>query len=872
MGILLIESQLLATKFFVPVAPGPLISRPRLDILLQQSLDYPLTLISAPAGFGKTTLLSSWQQSLPSSQSSVAWVSLDEGDNEPRLFWTYVLAALDMQQPALFTPLLKYLQSPQAPPLMSVLSILINILMDTTYHFVLILDDYQLITEPEIHKMLIYLIEHLPPQMHIILATRTDPPLPLSQLRIHRQLLEVRTDQLRCTAEEIRAFFQEVMDTKLPDDTIHKVTARTEGWLVGLQLLGLSLQGHLNPANLLEEVSGDQRYILDYLTEEVLHRQSQEIQTFLLSTCILHRLNAALCDFVTQQHGSQQMLKWLEQANLFVVSLDDKCDWYRYHSLFAEALYYQLEQTHSDLVPTLHYRASIWYAEHHYTTEAIFHAFSAHQWHWAADLIERLPSMMSLTWGVGEHELVILRHWLEQLPRDVVRSRPRLCLASAQHLWMVTPPTILEDWLDAAETALTTSPRDAIDTETLDPIDPISIPQTREEQANLLGEVTAFRALVRSYQKNGETALPLCQQALTLLPANNYLVCTQVACAQFWAYYTSTANDAVAAIESGLQAISLAQATEQMTLILAVMSSTVLHMIGIGQLHEGHQLILQAVQLGTQSGEFIVPAVGWPLLLQADLLREWNQLDTALALAEEAISLCKQTTSSISLFYLLCGYAVLLRISLSRGELDTARYALQKFECTSLNIHKDLEDYVRSHFTIVDQVRLWLTCGDLGRATRWAQEIDIRGLHSTHFAHERMEVARIRLLLAKDQPDLTLERLDSILVRATTGQRWNHVIEIRLLQALAHQMRQDTTQAFEALSEAVRLAEPEGYVRRFVDEGVAMADLLKKLREQQGKAGPTTYLDTLLAAFPRQNKAKKRQLKQAGEQNKLSLR
>lgn len=869
MGILLIESQLLATKFFVPVAPGTLISRPRLGALLHQSLEHPLTLISAPAGFGKTTLLSSWKQALPTSHFLAAWVSLDEEDNEPRLFWTYVLAALDMQQPALFTPLLKYLQSPQAPSVMYVLSILINLLMDTNQHFVLILDDYHLITEPEIHRTLTYLIEHLPSQMHIILATRTDPPLPLPQLRACRQVLEVRTDQLRCTVEETSVFFQEVMSTKLPDETIQEVTNRTEGWLVGLQLLGLSLQGHIDPANLLEDLSGDQRYILDYLTEEVLHRQPQEIQTFLLCTCILQRLNASLCDSVMQQHGSQQILKWLERVNLFVVSLDDKRDWYRYHALFAEALRYRLERAHRDLIPTLHYRASIWYAEHHHTTEAILHAFSAHQWHWAADLIERMPSMMSLTWGVAEHELVILRHWLEQLPREVVHSRPRLCLACAQLLWMITPYTILESWLDSAEAALTTSPVKTIDT---DPSTPTLIPHARKEQENLLGEVIAFRALMRSYQENGQTALPLCQQALALLSADNYLVRAQVACAQFWAYYTSAANDAVAAIQSGLQAVSLAQKTEQTTLILAVMSSTVLHLIGTGQLHEAQQMTRQGVLVGTQSGEFIVPAVGWSILLQADILREWNQLDAALALVEEAIPLCKQTASSISLFYSLCGYAVLLRIALSRGELDKARSALQKFERIGLNIDKGLNSYVRSHFTTVDQVRLWLACGDVDHATYWIQDLDFRGLHSTPFAHERAEVARARLFLAKDQPDLALERLESVLAQATTGQRWNHVIEIRILQALAHQMHQEMAQAMEALYEAVRLAEPEGYIRRFVDEGVPMAVLICKLREQQSQDKLHSYLDTLLAAFPQQSKAQKRQPKRARERKKISSR
>jgi LuxR family maltose regulon positive regulatory protein len=265
----------------------------------------------------------------------------------------------------------------------------------------------------------------------------------------------------------------------------------------------------------------------------------------------------------------------------------------------------------------------------------------------------------------------------------------------------------------------------------------------------------------------------------------------------------------------------------------------------------------------------MVPAVGWPILLQADILREWNQLDAALALVEEAIPLCKQTASSISLFYSLCGYAVLLRIALSRGELDTARSALREFEHIGLSIDQDFDSYVRSHFTTVDQVRCWLACGEQDRATRWAQELDIREQHGTPFAHERAEVACIRLLLAKDQPDLALQRLEPVLALARTGQRCNHVIEIRILQALAHQMRQEATQALAILSEAVRLAQPEGYIRRFVDEGVPMVALLSKLREQQGKDGPTPYLDTLLAAFPQQSKAQKRLPKRTRARHKI---
>ncbi len=542
-----IHTQLLATKFFMPVSPHPLISRPRLADLLQKSLKYPLTLVSAPAGFGKTMLLSSWGQALPASTALVAWVSLDERDNEPQLFWTYVLSALDQHRPELFTPLLKYLQSSQAPPLMQILTLLVNLLMDSNEQIVLILDDYHMITEQQIHTTLSYLVEHLPAQLHIILSTRSDPPLPLSQWRARGRMLEVRTNQLRCTTKETSAFFNEVKGVQFPEKTVQGVTARTEGWLVGLQLLALSLHGRSDPSSLLEEASGEQRYILDFLTEEVLRRQSQEVQTFLLSTCILERLTASLCDAVMEQTGSRQLLEQLEQANLFVMSLDLNRQWYRYHALFAEALRNQLERTHADLVPILHYRASLWYAEHHQITEAILHAFSAHQWQWAADLIERehLP-LMSFTWGAGKHALALLQQWLEQLPAGIMRSRPNFCLTCTQMLWTAAQHPMLQIWLDTAEATLTASL-----TQNASPTS--FTPKAEQERRDLLGEVITMRALLQSYQEDGPESLALSEQALTLLSTENFPIHVQVALAQLIAYYASSANDAVAAIESGLR-------------------------------------------------------------------------------------------------------------------------------------------------------------------------------------------------------------------------------------------------------------------------------------------------------------------------------
>ena len=381
-GAILFNDQLLTTKFFVPSAPHSLIARPHLTTLLDQGRRRKLTLISAPAGFGKTTLLASWAQSLLQENPEaphLAWVSLDEDDNEVVLFWTYLLTALDAQRQALCAPLLSYLRMQQVPkpPLRNILQALINILANSTEQVLLVLDDYHVITEPEIHNSLTYLVEHLPPQLHLILAARVDPPLPISLLRARGEVLEVRTNQLRCTPEEVRTFFKEVMGMNLSGDLIHEVTARTEGWLVGLQLLGLSLQGPTVPTDPLAEVSGSQHYILDYFMEEVLRRMPPSVQTFLLRTSILERLSASLCDSLLEQTGSQQMLDFLERANVFVVPLDGQRRWYRYHALFAEALRSRLEQTEGEAIPRLHLRASRWFSEQGYTTEAIRHAIRA---------------------------------------------------------------------------------------------------------------------------------------------------------------------------------------------------------------------------------------------------------------------------------------------------------------------------------------------------------------------------------------------------------------------------------------------------------------------------------------------------------------
>ena len=363
------------------------------------------------------------------------------------------------------------------------------------------------------------------------------------------------------------------------------------------------------------------------------------------------------------------------------------------------------------------------------------------------------------------------------------------------------------------------------------------LPQERQELENLLGEAITYRALIRSYDEGGEAALALCQQAEALLSADNALR-GHIGVSKLFASYASCVNDAAVAVQMGLQAASLSQAAGNTALAISLMGETALHMIGTGHLHLTQHLTQQAILLGRKPRAFVLPVVGWPILWQAEVLREWNELEAAHSLAEEAIQLCEQIESPLSLIFSAMGYAMLLRVCLSRGELDEARSALQEFERLGMSMNQGYYLYLRSHFTTVDQVRLWLACGELDRATHWLEQLDLRERHGTLFAREREEVACGRVLLAQRQPALALQRLESVFQRAIKGQRWGHVIEMQLLQALAYQMRQQERQALSALSEAVRLAEPEGYIRSFVDEGAPMAALLYRLQQEQGQAGP----------------------------------
>ena len=829
---ILFRDQLLTTKFFIPSPPHALIPRPRLTAQLSASLQHKLTLISAPPGYGKTTLLSAWVQSLPSGNPHVAWVSLDEGDNDPLRFWEYGLTALDKCKPGLCTSLLSFLYTEQSLSGHYLLTALINTLVKQTEQFLLVLDDYHVISEPRVHGSLTYLLEHLPPQLHLILATRVDPPLSFSRLRAGDQVFEVRTEQLRCTSAEALAFFTQAMRMTLTSEEIREIEVRTEGWLAGMQLLALSMRGRTDPSVLLAEVHGTHRYILDYLTDEVLRQQPTAIQTFLLRTSILERLCASLCDHVMGQSGSQLVLEHLEQANLFVVALDEQHQWYRYHTLFDEALRYRLQQMEGEAVAALHLRASQWYAQQGFLHEAVRHAVSACDWQRVADLIEPAQAVI---WSSDEHAK--LRRWLEQLPVEVVRSRPRLCLAYAKILYQVAPYNPMDDWLQDAETALRARFPAATSADAV--MEALPLAEQREWD-DLLGEIVAFRAAVTAFTLgDGHSALAFCEEALAHLSPQNLVARTEVAYAKSLAYHAL--GDIVPAIQSAREATAHAQ-TVGTNLAYLCRTAYSLHLQG--NLHEVAQIAQQAAMQGITPVGLPHAMVCWAYIIHADVLREWNRLDEALSLALQGVQLSEQTEMIVALYF---AYSVLMRVYQAQGKMDAAGLAFQKSEAT---LAQNYSPYRRGIFLITEWVQFWLAGGEVERAILWAQELVQQPREQSPLACEREDVARARILLAQKKPTEALSLLEPLQSGAQRQERWKHVIEMKVLQALAHSMDDEEQEALAVLAQAMQLAEPEGYIRIFVDEGAPIANMLSRLKEQEDRQVPSAYLDTVLAVFP----------------------
>ncbi len=886
---------LLATKFFIPVASQPLVARTRLTTLLNEGLQRRLTLVCAPAGFGKSTLLAEWVRSLPTPPDGpfVAWISLDEDDDNPARFGEYFITAMARAFPGVGAQALEYLHTPEGPAIHTVQTILINSLVQSGAEHLVVLDDYHHVTDKAIHSGLTYLLDHLPPNVHIVVSSRLEPPLQLSKLRARGWLLEIRTDDLRCTVEEGAHFLKYTAGIDLPDHESLQVIQRTEGWLIGLQLLGHSLRWQSDPSRLLAEMSGTQGYVLDYLTEEVLRSQPGAVQDFLLQTSILNELSPSLCDAVIgyeptdpqsgTRQGSQAMLQYLERANLFLVPLDHQRRWYRYHHQFAEALRYHFERRHElpfteagpggndangvsqDLpsVSQLHRRASIWYQERGYNKEAVEHALLAHDWNLTVDLIQAQLTGLTIRMPT---DMPTLQRWFGHLPDAVLRVQPQLCIAYVNALFWTGQMSSAARWLNAAESALRDSSACDMSAE--------------PERERMLGDVTAKRAfLVAAYEEDGERALALCDEARSHLGTEDHNELSIISWARQLAYLSL--GRAAEAVDSVLERVDQTRRAGLIYLHIAALADAGALLQLQGKLHAAGQLFAQAIDRGYPEDRLLHSSAALADVYEADLLREWNRLDEALVAARQGLEIAGEVWSPM--LHLGGVYHVLARLHLSRGELDEASSALEGAipgreagdllrpapPAGTMEVANGLRfRYMHPWCADAERVRLWLTRGEVERAERWAERLE-RQRQEDFLTHGRPypaqyrrdceDVARARIALASSRPDQALGILEPVAVRAREGGRLSQLVEIKLLQAHAFGIRGhkgEEEKALTVLAEALQLGEAEGFIRSFVDEGPRMASLLSQLRaiERRGPRSPLdvgalSYIDRLLAAF-----------------------
>lgn len=825
---------LLSTKLYLPPVRPDLILRPRLHQRLDETLHRKLTLLSAPAGFGKTTLLVHWAACL-SERAQVAWLSIDQADNDPARFIRYLLAAVQQIHPHLAEAALSSLDLPR-PQFEPLLTALINDLAALTTPLVLILDDYHWIDEAAIHQALDFLIDHLPAHVHLVLATRADPPLRLSRLRGGGGLNEVRLADLRFTHDEAAAFLNQAMGLSLLPDQVASLASRTEGWIAGLQLAALSLRSQEDPEQFVRTFTGSTRFILDYLTEEVFQAQPVHIQDFLRQTAILDRLSGPLCDAVCQSSPgiSQQILDELERANLFIFPLDDRREWRRYHQLFADLLRMRLEQDQPGLIPGLYQRASAWFEQNDFPYEAIEYAFSAGDPEHTAGLIEGVSQILLM-----HGQSATLLRWLERLPPAVLDQRLSL---AADHAWAMLFCSRPIESIHACIERIDANPSGVAGTVAI-------------EAAPLAIRMLPLRALLALYSGHPAQAQEMAAQALAQLGVDEIYL--RGIASLVHAMAISAGDDPLLGFEAFQQAISAGVKTGNLLVSILGLLSLAENERKLGLLHRTQAHLEQALQLAVDSQGRRLPVAGRLLIGLGDLAREWNDLEGARRLTQEGLALLEQS----ELVGAFQGHMVLARIEHASGDLTASRQAIrQAWRWARAFDASDLDDLT----VALLEVRLAISQGNTPLAFRWAKERGLlaeaspslpTGVWDDYNARLRKYelVVLARLWLAGGQPERALPLLDALYVEFERINRPWLMIEIRLLQAMACDALEDESQSLGYLEHAIALAEPEGYVRIFLDEGTQLMVMLRRLAVHAPPDRPAStqaYIHRLLAAAP----------------------
>lgn len=783
-------APLLASKLCRAQVPSRQVLRSALIRRLDEALRsaHRLSLVSGPAGYGKTTLVAQW---LSATERASAWLTLDEGDNHPERFLGYLLTALDEVDTAITQSAWSVLESLPAPPVGPYLTTLLNDIAAVDKPFILVLDDYHTIQARPVHGIIRFLVEHQPPQMHLVVVTREDPPLGLAKWRARNQLTEIGLPDLRFTAQEADTFLATTMELELAPEMVSALLACTEGWIAALQLAALSLHGKEDPAELIAAFDGRHRSIADYLLEDVLQRQPEEIREFLYQTAILDRLSAPLCDALTEREDSATILTRLEHANLLLIPLDDRREWYRYHSLFADFLRAQIPETCQS---TLHRRACRWFEANGFTSEAIKHALASGDMSEAARVISQATKHT-----LHEGRLRAALTWLGTLPEAVVRTDSGLSTLKGWALLLAGQTDEAESYTISAESNL---PADAC-------------PTSR-------GRLMGLRASLDLVRRDSRSVLQACREALGLIGESDALFRSGVLITL--AHALADTGDFGAAMQAFREVYLAARQIGNRFAALHAQGNIAWMLNTQGRRREGIALCQQALQECTDCRGRLLPVAGLLQVWLGMLYYEANELAPARSLLIGGFELCDEL--AIDRLLPAEGKVVLAR----------AQYALGQTAAAMETIRQARLVCARSHMRVVGattaavEADLQLSQGDVAAAARWAEAVGLSPTDPPDPPREQERIVYARLLLAQGRPGDAETVLATLEDSARGGGRFGRLISIRILQALAQDALGHADQAVACLEEALRLAAPEGYLRAFLDQGQPVFELLRKAR------------------------------------------
>lgn len=806
---------LLKTKLYKPTPRPFLVPRPHLISKLDSGLNGKLTLVSAPAGFGKTTLLADWLTA--QSMTKIAWLSLDGRDNDPARFLAYFVAALQQIAPtlgdAIADTLNGFMPDGKEPIQESALISLLNEIAELSQPFILVLDDYHHITNSDVQNALIFLLDNLPPPMHLVIATRADPPWALSRLRVRQEINELRIRDLRFTPEETAVFLNKTMALTLSPEDIIALEARTEGWIAGLQLAALTLQKDADKSQFIHAFTNSNRFVFDYLAEEVLERQPPAVQEFLLKTSILAQMSDELCTAILEQKNVNGMLAQLEQSNLFLVSLDNEQRWYRYHHLFADLLHNRLRQTYPDHISALHGRAAEWFAAQGMIADAVDHARAADDFAQVVRLVKGNAFAMLDTGA-----LATLKGWLDALPRETILAEPWMSLFYAWTVAYMGQTDAVERHLQQAEQGLAA--------------------ENRENAQHLRGHIAAIRTFLAKLNGQMAESIQLANTALTDLPVDDFKT------RSFVAAMLGTALQTMGDIGAAAQAYKTAVFTSRQAGNSHMAVHALCDLVGLqllqGRLNQAEATCREALQLAEDNAKNSgrpLPGAAYAHARLSNILLRRNDLDAALQHAKIGVHLSQQRGQADILTF--C-FLALAAVQFDRDDAENWRQTLQQAKQVERDaaMHTAIVDFVAVEFGLVD--------GDVETAVNWAKTNQLHADNEIEAGQTFYYLFLSRLLIAQNQPDKALTLLDRLLAIEEKSGAMGLVISIRILQALAWQAAKNNKQALTALKRAITIAEPEGYVRIFMEDGAIMRPLLQQLAHQ-GIA--IAYVNQLLIAL-----------------------